>query len=70
MTIVDGCIKAETGVGLSIASGNYILKSDWADLVIAVKIKAILMNSVILVGNKEVNCVNKIFDVLMNKLYV
>ena len=34
VTIVEECNKAETGVGLSIASGNYTLNKICADFVI------------------------------------
>jgi hypothetical protein len=32
VTIVAACIKADTGVGPSIASGNQVCKPIWADL--------------------------------------
>jgi len=35
VTIVAACIKADTGVGPSIASGNQVCKPNWADLPIA-----------------------------------
>jgi hypothetical protein len=37
VTMVAACIKAETGVGPSIASGNHIWKPNWADLPEAAK---------------------------------
>lgn len=47
VTIVDGWSKAETGVGLSIASGSYTLKIIWADFVIADSInKKLIINIV------------------------
>ena len=39
VTIVAACIKAETGVGPSIASGSQVCKRNWADLPIAPKNK-------------------------------
>ena len=38
---MEECNRADTGVGLSIASGNYTLKSIWADLVIELNISRI-----------------------------
>ena len=35
VTIVAACIRAETGVGPSIASGNQVCNKIWADLPIA-----------------------------------
>lgn len=50
VTMVAAWIKAETGVGPSIASGNHVCKPNWADLPIAPKkrvkqIKSIIWNS-------------------------
>ena len=49
VTIVAAWIKAETGVGPSIASGNQVCKPIWADLPIAptkrrkqIKVKAVI----------------------------
>ena len=43
VTIVDEWSKADTGVGLSIASGNYTLNSNCADFVIELLINNILI---------------------------
>lgn len=46
--MVEGWSKADTGVGLSIASGSYTLKIIWADFVIAESINKILIIKIIL----------------------
>ena len=33
--MMPACIRAETGVGVSIVSGSQVWKGNWADLVIA-----------------------------------
>ena len=57
VTIVAACIKAETGVGPSIASGNQVCKPNCADLPIAPKIIENPKTSIIfkLQNPKEIN---------------
>ena len=45
VTIVAAWIKAETGVGPSIASGNHVCKPNWADFPIAPKKRNIVIKS-------------------------
>ena len=50
VTIVAAWIKADTGVGPSIASGSQVCKPIWADLPTAPKNKKIEINSIVSVG--------------------